>query len=369
MTRLWRSPLVLACAAVLLALSWQATKVHALHHGQWTALFYTSSTAPVPPDLRPGTAVFPPGSDYDGQFYRYIAHDLWPPFEYSAYVDAPFNRYTRVLFPALGRLLALGNPGWVDQGIIAAVLLTVFCGVFWSAQFFLLRNRAAAWGLLFLVLPATISSVDRLITDSLLAALTVAFLRFSSARALWPVAAAAALTREYGAVIAAALAFSTRRVVLYLTAAAPAVSWWILVWKYCPPGQPAREFGFLPLALIHRIATPRAPWLLAVLDLMAITGLVVCLVLVARWAWPHRTEAAPLAVLLWSVLAMVTGGPNIMYEPFSWARVFSPLFCWVLYESILRRTATGVVAVLAVAATPLAIDAKALLIAIGLLGS
>ena len=68
-----------ACArfalfAALLVSIWTAARIHYVFGGNWTALFYNSTMFPVPPELEEGTYRFE-AAGYDGQFYRFLAHD------------------------------------------------------------------------------------------------------------------------------------------------------------------------------------------------------------------------------------------------------------------------------------------------------
>jgi len=364
--RLAGNPLALALAAAAACLAWQYFLVHSQYGGNWTGLFRVGAHYRLPPELDAITLRQLAGGDYDGQFYRLVARDLWPPFENAAFVDAPFTRYSRVLVPLTGRLLAFGRAEWVDQGLIAAVLLTVFLGVWWSARFFEEAGRPAWYGLLFLVVPAVPASVERILTDSALAALAVALMLYagSNPRAGWWIAAAAALTRDFGFSFAAALGLTTRRWI-YFTALLPAACWWGLLAANLQPGLAGGNFDLLPLALMRRFFVVRSPWWLETLDAIAMTGMIVCLALAIRWAWPRRSKPSGATVLIWSAFAMISGGPLIMTEPFSWARLWSPLFCWVLYEAVLRGSRAGLAAVAAVSLTPLAYSAKALLSGVG----
>src|SRR5205823_12817964 len=89
------------------------------------------------------------------------------------------------------------------------------------------ERRCRAWGLLFLATPAVVISVDRMLGDSVLAALTVAFVIQSErpfSAVLWLVLACAALTRVTGALLAigyASLAVFQRRPRDVALAAAP----------------------------------------------------------------------------------------------------------------------------------------------------
>ena len=87
-----------AILAALLILGWTAARIRYACGGNWTAVFVTGTNFRVPPDLAAGTWRVA-GAGYDGQFYRYLAHDPWLQRGYSRFVDAPQLRFRRLLVP------------------------------------------------------------------------------------------------------------------------------------------------------------------------------------------------------------------------------------------------------------------------------
>jgi hypothetical protein len=70
----------------------------------------------------------PAGSEgYDGQFNYYIARD-WDPESVQPHLDVPAYRYQRILYPALARALASGDPGRIAWALPAISLLAHFLG-------------------------------------------------------------------------------------------------------------------------------------------------------------------------------------------------------------------------------------------------
>src|ERR1700722_15243048 len=62
----------LLCA--LLGFTWQLLTVHFNYGGNFTALFCTAPSLPIPPQLaREHIYVFPGSGGYDGQYYHYVA--------------------------------------------------------------------------------------------------------------------------------------------------------------------------------------------------------------------------------------------------------------------------------------------------------
>src|SRR5512147_1236944 len=160
--RLNRSSLAVALLAVALAFGWQALTVHLNYGGNWSALFCAGGKIAVPPSLASEDLyVFPNSTGYDGQFYRFVAHDPFLQTEIRKYLDDQRVRYRRILVPLLAWLFAAGQNGTVDAAYRAVILLFVFLGAWWLSRYAVLRGAAPAWGLAFLLVPGTIISLDR----------------------------------------------------------------------------------------------------------------------------------------------------------------------------------------------------------------
>jgi hypothetical protein len=202
-------PGVVAACAVLLAFAWQAFQVHALFGGNWTALFYVSTRAGLPDGLRAHTYLRSVASDYDGQYHRLMAYDPWPPFRWNRFLDNPPCRRPRMLVSTLAWVLTLRRRAWIDHAYVAVVLLSLALGVGVTARGFALHGRSPWWGLGFLLLPASLASMDRLLIDATLAALVfAAVLARMEGRWLWCWTALvlAGLIRELGFLVAGTLA-------------------------------------------------------------------------------------------------------------------------------------------------------------------
>src|ERR1041385_915357 len=157
-----KRPAILALAAVLAVWLWQLATVHFNYGGNWTALFCTAPDWRIPPFLL-GENIFkfPAGSlGYDGQMYHLIAHDPWMHRGAVAAMDDPALRYRRILVPMLAWLLALGRDSAIHAAYFAVILGFVFLGVYWLARVMAIRGRHPAWGLMFLLMPATLVSID-----------------------------------------------------------------------------------------------------------------------------------------------------------------------------------------------------------------
>ncbi len=210
-------PSAIACGALaaVLVLGWQFLTVRSNYGGHWTALFCTGARLPQPPGLACGAIyTFANSHGYDGQFYHYIAHDPFFQQGFSEYIDAPALRCRRLLVPCLAWLLAAGRPRRIDAAYVAVVAGFVFLGSWWLARYALLGSAHAAWGLAFLLVPATLVSMDRLTVDVALAALTVAFVFYSRPGPSWklyPVLALAPLARETGLLLIGGTVSGPRR--------------------------------------------------------------------------------------------------------------------------------------------------------------
>ena len=83
-------------------------------------------------------------------------------------------------------------------------------GVYWLARYALDLGRGVWWGLLYLAVPSTIISIDRMTVDLPFVTLFLGFayyLRSGSLPKLWIIAALACLTRETGLCVVAGYAF------------------------------------------------------------------------------------------------------------------------------------------------------------------
>ncbi|HEY8767308.1 MAG TPA: hypothetical protein VIP09_08615 [Dehalococcoidia bacterium] len=136
---------------------------------------------------------------YDGQFYYYIAMD---PANARYYFDQPTYRYTRILYPMLARVLALGRVDLVPDSLILINLLAIAGGTLAVAAW-LKRRRVSPWfALTYGLFPGLFICLQRDLAEPLafgLAAWGVYLLGSGSKHRLtWSalVFALAALTRE-----------------------------------------------------------------------------------------------------------------------------------------------------------------------------
>ncbi len=343
---------LIAILSALLVFSWTAARIHCAFAGNWTAVFCTGTDYPPPPDLTAGTYRFP-RAGYDGQFYRYLAHDPLLGKGYARYVDFPQLRFRRVLVPAAAWLLAFGQRGWIDGAYIAVEMLFVALGVYWCARLLARRGRSPLWGLLFVVLPATLTSFDRMLVDGPLAALFAGFLLYCDERRwtrVWVLAMLAALTRETGLLLAAALVVDRlchrewRRAAWFAASGIPAIAWYAYVAARVPHPGYVSSLGVPGWGILRRLLwlrpypDPPLQLLLRVTDFLAVLGLAISLVLAARWLLQLGPSPVTLCVAGFAALALaLASAPGYMVEAYGFARPVSPLLLWLIVEAVSRR--------------------------------
>ena len=342
---------------------WQFATVHFNYGGDWTALFNTAPTWSRPAFLASETIyTFPPGSlGYDGQMYHFIAHDPWITRGAVAAMDDPALRYRRILVPALAWTLALGRDSAVHTAYFAVILGFVFLGVYWLARVMVGQGRHPAWGLMFVLMPATLVSMDRMTVDVALAALTAGFVLYSDCR--WKVLAilmCAALTRETGFLLTAGYGvflLSRRRFAdLAWTAAAalPAIFWYAYASRHTPPPSPDSFASLIPLAgwierVAHPVVYPLTRWqaVAAVeLDYIALAGVALLLGHAVWLAWSRRWNARAAAIYVFAAAVVFLASRSVWEDAFGFGRVVTPLMVLLAAEDARPRLAFAPVALI-----------------------
>ena len=348
---------IVAFLATALVFAWQASTVQFNYGGNWTGLFCTGASLPVPPELDPGTmrSIHPIG--YDGQMYRSIAHDPFFQRDYARYVDDARLRYRRILVPLAAYALAGGRQSIIDYSFVLVILISVFAGCYWSSCYCILHGRSEWWGLVFLLVPATITSIDRMLVDGTLAALFAGFLLYTERRnwrSLLAVCTLAALTRETGiflaiaVILAALLKRDFWRAALFGSALLPVAAWAVFVAMHTQPSSSSAYnlatyplLGHLQRFLVFR-DDPQL-WVQAILrvtDVVALAGLLVCLGLAVYSILPERVREIQICVGLFVILGLVMGSPYYLIEPYGYARPVSPLLLFLM----LRGSLFGLIA-------------------------
>ena len=342
----------LACAAF--AFLWQWLTVSANYKGNWTAFYYTGAELHQPPDLaKENIYTFKKTEGYDGQMYHYIAHDPFFRRGFSGYIDSPRMRYRRILVPLSAYLLALGRDQWIDHAYVAVIFLSIFLGGYWLSVFCAQLGYQPALGVAFLLIPATLISIDRFTVDVALAALSVAFVLYATRESLAPLyltLVAAALVRETGLLLIAAYAawllwkrrFS--RAIIFLTAAFPALAWYLFVEINTPP----ENFSFasrIPfIGFTERVMNPYqyqfSEWISAVstlLDYVALFGIAAAVALAAWLLWRREFGPVAMCVYAFTAPAAVLNSPGAWAEIYAFGRTLSPLLIFLGLFGISKR--------------------------------
>ena len=346
---LHRSPAVFGLLATALALSWQALTVRYNFEGNWTGLFYTGGKLSAPPELKPERIyTFAGKTGYDGQYYHYVAHDPFLQKGFEKYIDAPRLRYRRILVPLTAHLLAAGQDRFVDRAFVGVILLSVFLGTYWLAGYASDSGWHPSWGLGFLLTPAAIISIDRLVVDIALASLTIGFALYARRGPPWKlylVLVCAILTRETGALLLGGYCIyllwqrMPRKAFLFGTAAVPALVWFLYL-QTRTRGDLIRPFlrtatGFLPFGhsmsprLRMRFPVYDLPGFLAgaltALDYLALLGLALAVVLAVRFVLERSRGPQEFAGLLYAFMAVWMAFVFSHRDPYTFPRVASPL--------------------------------------------
>jgi hypothetical protein len=346
MRRAW----VPALVCTLLGLSWQLLTVHYNYGGNLTALFCTGSIFPTPRSLNgEHIYVFPRSGGYDGQSYHYVAHDPLRRSDIGRAVPDPALRYRRILLPGLAYLMALGRARWIDVSYVACNLGFLFLGCWWLALL-LIRLRIHPWWAVFYVLaPASVISLDRLVVDLALTSLCLGFAVYASSGPKWKlyaVLAAAALCRESGFLLTAAYALhllSLRRFrlsLLFTSAILPAVAWNAYV-SLRIPGGPAFDLRyFIPVwGLIRTLWLPTAyPFgpvtnaAIRAFDGLELAGLTLAMALAFRGLRRDLFEPVHAACWLWALFGL-TLSELVWTDCYAGARILSPLLLFLFLRS------------------------------------
>lgn len=349
----------LLCAA--LALSWQALAVRHIYGGNWTGLFCIGERQKLPVELLGEKLyTFPDSYGYDGQFYHYIAHDPIARSKLPEYIDAPRMRYGRILIPAAAWLLAAGQAGWIDGAYFAVVLLFILLGGLCAACLAVRQGKSALWGMLFLLTPAALVSMDRMTIDVSLLAICAAAAAFFPMRRQWgewPLLAAAPLARETGlALTAAYLSWSFvrrdwRRVWGGALSVLPFAVWSLyLNLRLGPMGFNWREAApFRELAGVVLQPYPY-PWSAAVnalvigADWLALAGALFAIGLALGNPLRRLQDFRDSAILWFGLLGLAlaaVGHRDIWIHLYGYGRVLSPLLLLLALRAVAEGTKAG----------------------------
>jgi hypothetical protein len=346
-SRILQSRLIYPCLTTALFALWQFLTVTYNYSGNWTALFKTSHGRGHLPEISEQLRTFAPGSDFDGQFYHYMAHDVLPSEKVNSYIDAPRHRYRRILVPALARLIALGQDRFVDLAYFSVLLLAVFAGTYWLCAFAGDLRLPVAWGAAFALVPSVIVSMNFATIDGALAALCVGAARYSQTNAfakLCLVLSLAALVRETGLLLiagylgAALLRREYARARILAATALPAAAWWLFVAQQT---SSTRVFDGQVVPFLSILQVFRAHEYLS-----AITHAIHAGALLALWmTFPFAIgslmrgewQPGPIVCALFSGLGLVALSTAEWHRVSDFARVFSPLLLLLGIEALASR--------------------------------
>jgi hypothetical protein len=329
-----REALLAALLSTAAGAGWQLLTVHFNYGGNVTALFCHGSKYPAPPSLAAEHLyVFPNSGGYDGQSYHYVAHDPLCRTDICRSVPDPALRYPRILLPGMAYLLALGRAAWIDAAYLGCNLLFLFLGAYWLAQL-CGRPMLAA---LYVLAPASLISLDRMVVDLALTSLCLGFavyLDSDSPGKLYVVMAAAALCRDAGFVLFAAYALRLlaerrwSRAAIFATAVLPAAVWTWWVRTHVPGGDigvgPLIPFRGLIDAVLHpRVYTTGAVWIRG-LEVVQLAGLLLGMALGLGKVRTLLTDPRAAACFLWALLGILLP-PGVYDDPFAGARILSPM--------------------------------------------
>lgn len=374
-------PAFLGLLAALAAWTWMFLTVHYNYGGNWTALYLIGPRTPVPPSIPAERLyIFPNNSGYDGQSFHVMAHDPWMRRGTPASVEIENFRYARILVPALAWMVALGQDRWIDPGYYAVILAFVFLGVYWMAVYFkrvsedsqgaslhvqdaslqahgapLQASLHPAWGLVFLLSPAALTSLDRMTVDIALAALCAAFVlyvdrgtRSNGNGARWKITlvlACALLTRETAWILFGAyeVFLLTRRrfadALFSATAALPLVAWHLyIVARAGAFARPPQLLAWMPLAgwfdrLTHPAVydlPPSMATLAVAFDYVALCGMALSVAIAIRvfflstGAGKAATPSA-FAICGFALAVVFLRGQGEWSDAFAFGRIFAPL--------------------------------------------
>ncbi len=330
----------LGCAAFVFL--WQFLTVHSNYQGRWSALFCTGAENIQPPELSgENIYLFPATKGYDGQMYHYIAHDPSMARGFDRYVDAPRVRYRRILIPFAAHLLALGQDDRIDTAFRTVMLFTVFCGGYWMSAFCAAAGFSEWLGFTFLLIPATLVSIDRLTVDAALVALCIAFALYIEKDSPWRlfiVLLVAPLVRDTGLLLLAgyviALVFQRRlrAALVFCLAALPTLFWYAYV-QLQTATENVTGFSRIPFqGLAQRLVTPyKYPFgalvsgVSTLLDYAALIGIILAVALAVRLFWQRRFGPVECSVYVFTLFAAFIFSPGAWEEVYAFGRTLSPL--------------------------------------------
>lgn len=263
----------------------------------------------------------------------------------------------------MARALGGDTPAALHGAYVGLVLLWAALGTAGFAAWAMQRGRSPAWGVLFLLVPATFVSLDRMTADVALAALCVAFVLCSHQRRIAPLLAVivlATLVRETGlllwaaAVGAALVRRDWRHAGLLLPALLPALAWYAFVAARTPLARYPNSF--VPLqGTVHAFLEPpdrgepppsteaisplRARWrrvapvVTATLTRAALLG-ALCAIGMGLALLRDPTDPTHLVASAFALLGVFLQRPDNWLQVYDFGRVYSPLLIVLAMRSV-----------------------------------
>lgn len=338
--------LVWALLGLFILFLWDVTIVKINYGGNWTALFRTGDRFSVPTAIREGTFIFPDSAGYDGQFYRYVAHD---PFGndhlLTSFDNAPL-RYSRILVPLTSYLLAHGNQSLIDFAYFSVMGLLIFLGGFWLSRWAVFNCHRPAWGLAFAFLPASVISSNMMVVDVGVLALSIAFAYYIEQRrylVVYLLVMLSPLCRETGVLLLAGVCLwllinkKWGLTFVMATAGLPALGWYIYVQTVITAQAGVKAFPDWLMkqpvtGIFQAMASPSSyeagPCLdtfIRAFDVFSLGGMVLAFVLAGRATFRRPLSPIALTAGLYVVMAMVVNNKGFWAVPIGYARPFSVL--------------------------------------------
>lgn len=348
--------LATAALAVVLALSGQWLTVGYEYGGHWSGLFQRGERWRAPMELDFESVADPASREgYDGQFYHYAAHDPWLKRGFAEHVDDPRLRWRRILLPALAYVLAGGRDEWIDVAYFAAVLAFLFAGTVGASLLCARHRLPASLGLLFVLVPGVITSLEAMTVDIAMATLAVWFALVAAAPrgAVWYVMLALApLARETGyLLVAGAMTASAQRrdlaaALRSAAAAIPGLLWTGYVTTSTPAGGtiemglPFAGILFATRTALELPADSAAALFTVLVHGLAVSGLWLATACGAVLVWRRRHCLGPLeaAIGLFAALALIVADQRMWADAYAYGRVFSPLLILLAAAAVEARS-------------------------------
>jgi glycosyltransferase involved in cell wall biosynthesis len=332
-----KTPILAGLIAVLAVAGWQTLTVRANYQNNWTGLFHVGQSSPLPAELERSTFRLAGQAGYDGQYYRLVAHDPWLSRGYARYADVPALRWRRLLVPGLAWTLAGGVASRIDGAYVIVILLFAGLGTYAFGRWLARQGRHPAGGLLFLLLPGTLTCIDRMTVDVALYCLLFLCLVWDEENRsirLWFGLALCALARDLGFLVIAAFVLAEaaslrfRRAALLATAVLPSVAWygWVRLTMSSlsiidneVPDWAFHQAGYGIVVRMWNTALSNVAGLAALAGMLAAVTLTLVLF---RWRTARKLEWAG---LMFGGLYFAASAELFWLDIYSWPRAFTPL--------------------------------------------